>query len=357
MRLRQDRISSEERLEALLNYRKPDRIPISILYLIEFSARNSGYSRALSYNDPEKSFYSQVGTAEQFGWDKIPLHMGHTLLGALDFGGEIQIPESDYQQGVIIKSYPVKTEDDIAKLKLPDRKIAGRIPKAKEFARLQEKHGLPPWFFSRSPFTMASNMCGLQQFCRWTLKRPELCHEMMERALAHILNVIGDWVDTFGTDKLMVYISSPSESNQVISPKQFEKFALPYHSRFHEGLQAMGIKRFMFHICGEQTLNLPYLAEVSAWPHPSILSFGHEVDLEVAAKYFPEDIIYGNIEPAVIQTGSPQQIYELCRLAIEKGRKAQGGFILGTGCALPVTSPPLNVFALTKTVNDFGWYE
>jgi len=31
MRLRQDRISSEERLEALLNYRKPDRIPISSL--------------------------------------------------------------------------------------------------------------------------------------------------------------------------------------------------------------------------------------------------------------------------------------------------------------------------------------
>ena len=357
MQLRQDRMSSEERLGALFNYEKPDRIPIGAIYLIEFSARNSGYPRFINYNDPERSFYSQVQTAEQYGWDKIPLHMAHTILGAMDFGGEVQLPESDYQQGIIIKSYPVKTENDIAKLKLPDRKTAGRIPRAKEFARLQVEHGLPPWFFSRSPFTMASNMCGLEQFCRWTLKRPELCHELMKLALAHILEVIEDWIDTFGADKLIVYISSPSESNQLISPRQFKEFALPYHAHFHDRLQAMGIKRFMFHICGDQNLNLPYLAELSAWPHPSILSFGHEVDLEVAAKYFPKDIIYGNIEPAIIQTGSPQQVYELCCLAIEKGRKAQGGFILGPGCVLPIASPPVNAFALTRAVNDFGWYE
>lgn len=357
MRLRPDRMTNEERLEALLSYKKPDRIPIGILGLAEFSARNSGYSKAVNYNDPQKSFYSQIWTSEQFGWDNIPLNMGHTLLGSLDFGGEVQLPESDYQQGIVITSYPVKTEDDIAKLKLPDCKTAGRIPKAKEFARLQEKHRMPPLFFARSPFTMAANMCGLHQFCRWMLKRPESCYELMKLALAHILNVIEDWIDTFGTNRLMVQMSSPSESNQLISPKQFEKFALPYHARFHDRLRAMSIKRFFFHICGDQNLNLPYLAELSPWPHPSILSFGHEVDIEVAAKYFPKDIIFGNIEPAAIQTGSPQQVYELCRLAIEKGKKAQGGFILGTGCGLPPASPPLNAFALTRAVNDFGWYE
>ena len=200
-------------------------------------------------------------------------------------------------------------------------------------------------------------MCGLHQFCRWMLRKPELCHELMKLAMAHYLDVLEDWVDTFGTEKLIAYVSSPSESNQLISPKQFEEFALPYHAQFHDRLKAIGVKRFMLHICGDQNLNLPYLAEFSAWPHPSILSFGHEVDLEVAARYFPQDIIYGNIEPAVIQAGSPQQVYELCRVAIEKGKKAPGGFILGTGCGLPAMSPPINAFALTRAINDFGWYE
>ncbi len=74
-------------------------------------------------------------------------------------------------------------------------------------------------------------------------------------------------------------MSSPSESNQVISPKHMEKFALPFHEEYHRRLKEIGIRRFGIHICGDQNLNLPLLAEASPWPHPSVLSFGHEVDL------------------------------------------------------------------------------
>ena len=109
-------------------------------------------------------------------------------------------------------------------------------------------------------------------------------------------------------------------------------------------------------ICGEQNKNLPYWSQLD-FGDPGILSFGHEVDLEVAGKYFPQDIIYGNIEPAIMQEGSYQEVYELCRVAIEKGRKAEGGFIIGPGCDMPAAMPPLNAFAMTKAVNDFGWYE
>ena len=73
--------------------------------------------------------------------------------------------------------------------------------------------------------------------------------------------------------------------------------------------------------------------------------------------FFPKDIIFGNIEPAVIQTGTPEQVYELCRVAIEKGKKAPGGFILGPGCGMPVNAPSTNVYAMTKAVHDFGFYE
>lgn len=357
MYLRQDRMTSQERLRALLNYEKLDRVPIGSTDALEFSARNAGYPIQQNYENPEKSFYSQLMTSKQYGWDNIPMQMSHTILAALDFGGEVKIPYSDYQQGIVTESYPVNGEGDIAKLRMPDPKNAGRIPKAKEFARLQVENGLSPWFYSRSPFTMAANMAGIQQFCRWTLKKPDLCHELIKLALSHCLDVIRDWVATFNAEDLFINMSSPNESNQLISPKQFEKFALPYHIEYHEYLRKMGVKRFYFHICGDQNLNLPYFAEVSLWPHPSILSFGPEVDLEIAAKYFPKDIIFGNIDPAVVQTGSPQDVYELSRIAIKKGKKASGGFVLGTGCVLPKAAPPLNVFAMTRAVNDFGWYE
>lgn len=345
-----------KRIEALLNSRKVDRVPITGLST-GFSNKNAGYSVASAYDDPRKSFDAELWTAEQYGWELVPQLFGHTILGGWDFGGEIQMPESEYQGALSIKSCPVKTEDDVWNLKMPDPKAAGGIGKAMEFAKIQEKNGQPITFFPRSAFCVASNICGLQQFCKWMIKKPELCHRLLRMAVDHIRNVLTYWVDTFGAQKIFVWMSSPNESNQVISPKHFEEFALPYHVELFRILRAAGVWRIGFHICGEQNQNLPYLVQSSLWEHPSILSFGHEVDLEVAASYFPKDIIFGNIEPAIIQTGTPKEVYELSRIVIEKGKTAPGGFIFAPGCELPPMSPPVNVYQMTKAVNDFGWYD
>ncbi len=355
MGLRQDRMSGTERLEALFTRVQPDRISLGGMATV-FSSRNAGYSATTAYGDPKKSFEAMFWTAEQYGWDPVFQYFGHTVLGALDFGGRVRIPQGEFEGAMVIESYPVITEQDAENLTLPDPKKAGRIPQVMEFSKLQESHGLPVWFFSRSPFTLAANICGIDRFLKWMVRKPHLCERLMNLALDHIYNVLRYWLDTFGREKVYVMMSSPTESNQVISPRHFEKHALPFHAEYHKRLKALGIKHFGFHICGDQNLNLPYLADLAPWPHPSILSFGHEVDLEVAARLFPEDIIYGNLEPALFVTETPQAIYERSKALIEKGRKAPGGYILGPGCGLQVASA-VNVYAMTKAVNDSGWYE
>lgn len=356
MQFRQDRLTSRERIDALFARKRPDRVPVGAMST-GFGTRNAGYSVSDAYLNPEKAFQGTLWTTEQYGWDPVPQYSGHTVLGIMDFGGEVRMPQGEYEGALVFKSHPVNSEKDVEKLKLPDPKTAGRIPQAMAFARLQAEHRLPVYFFSRSPFTMAGTITRLEQFCKWLIKKPELCTMLMDLALEHICNVLQYWVDTFGTDRLIAWMSSPSESNQVISPRVMEKFALPYHIEYHRRLRALGIKRFGLHVCGDQNLNLPRLSEASPWPHPSVLSFGHEVDIETAARYFPQDIIFGNIEPAVFQIGPPQKVYELCKAAIEKGKKAEGGYILGPGCGLPPTAPAVNVYAMTKAAHDFGWYE
>jgi len=356
MQLRQDRMTSWERIDALFSYRKPDRVPVGAMST-GFNTKNAGFTVADAYGDPEKSFSAMLWTTQQYGWDPIPQYAGHTVLGAWDFGGEVRMPQGEYEGALVVTSYPVANEEDIDKLTMPDPKNAGRISQVMRFSELQAAHELPVFFFSRSPFTMAANICGIDQFMRWCMKKPETCEKLMSLSLDHIFNVLGYWVETFGSDRIFAWMSSPSESNQLISPRIMSKYALPYHEKYHERLKTLGIKRFGFHICGDQNLNLPLLAEAAPWQHPSVLSFGHEVDLETAAGFFPEDIIFGNVEPAVIQTGTPEQVYELSRLAIEKGKKISGGFILGPGCGLPVMAPPVNVWAMTKAAHDFGWYD
>lgn len=356
MQLRQDRMSSNERIDALFNYKKPDRVPM-MAWGGPFATFNAGYSVTDAYDNPKKAFDASIYTWELYGWEPVGLSFGPTVHGAQDFGGEVRSPKGEFEGSDVIRSNPVETEDDLLNLKMPDPKTAGRIPLHIEFARLQEAHGLPVTFGSRSAFTMAGNICGLERLCRWLMKKPELAQRAMRMALDHIFKVMDYWLETFGREKLFVRLASASEANQVISPKHFEKFAMPLHIEYQARLKAIGIQRFLWHICGDQNLNLRCLSELAPWRHPSILTFGHEVDLEAAGKFFPEDIILGNIEPAIMQFGTPQQVYEHSTTAIEKGKKAPGGFILGPGCTLPPYAPAVNVFAMTKAVNDFGWYE
>ena len=356
MQLRQDRMTGQERMDALFAGQVPDRVPVGAMST-GFNTRNAGYTVAAAYEDPEKSFSAMQWTTEQYGWDPVPQYAGHTVLGAWDFGGRVRMPKGEYEGALVVTDYPVNAEEDVEKLRLPDPRTAGRIPQALRFAQLQAEHDLPVYFFSRSPFTMAANIAGIERFLRWSMRRPELCQRLLELSLDHIFNVLGLWVETFGAGRVFAWMSSPTESNQLVSPRIVKRFAIPYHQEYHRRLQALGVTRFGFHICGEQNLNLPLLAAADAWIHPSVLSFGHEVDLSAASAHFPRDIIFGNIEPAVIQTGTPEAVYGLCRTAIDKGKRAPAGFILGPGCGLPVGAPPVNVYAMTRAAHDFGWYD
>jgi len=350
----------QERIQALYNYQKPDRVPI--FGMDEgFCMLNCGYTLIELQTNPQKFWDALQRTCEQYEWELLWQHVAHTVLGSWDFGAKMKMPDSPYAMAVAVDTPAVKTEDALWNLKMPDSKTAGAIPKRMEFSGLQAKSGMPVTFQARSQFTMAANICGVEQFARWLVRKPQLCDRLMRMALEHTLNVLQYWVDTFGAENILYRMSSPSEANQIVSPSHIQEYALLYHKEFHQRIRAMGVKKFYFHICGEQNLNLPHLSKFASsadgWLHPSILSFGHEVSLNDAAHYFPDDIIMGNIEPAVIQAGKPQQVYELCQAAIEKGKEIPGGFILAPGCGLPPKSPPYNVWMMTKAVNDFGRYD
>jgi uroporphyrinogen decarboxylase len=255
-------MTSWERIDALFSYQKPDRVPVGAMST-GFNTKNAGFTVADAYGDPEKSFSAMLWTTQQYGWDPIPQYAGHTVLGAWDFGGEVRMPQGEYEGALVVTSYPVANEEDIDKLTMPDPKNAGRISQVMRFSELQAAHELPVFFFSRSPFTMAANICGIDQFMRWCMKKPETCEKLMSLSLDHIFNVLGYWVETFGSDRIFAWMSSPSESNQLISPRIMSKYALPYHEKYHERLKTLGIKRFGFHICGDQNLNLPLLAEAA----------------------------------------------------------------------------------------------
>jgi uroporphyrinogen decarboxylase len=325
------------------------------MFSISFVARNVGFSKSSSYEDPEKSFRAQTWSNEMYGAIPFTYYMGGGF-GAREFGGEVKMPEGEYAMGPSLLRPPVESEEDIPELELPDVKTAGAMPLFMKFSKLQEDHGHYISILVGGTLTRVGFMCGVERMCRWMIKKPALMHRLCRLATDFIIEILKYWVGTFSPERMLPFNSSPTESNQIISPDLFEEFALPYQREVYEKGQALGIKHFFTHICGDQNLNLPYWAKFSHGD-PGIISIGHEIDIETAASHFPNDIILGNVDTSILQYGTPDEIYEQAKACIEKGKRCPGGFILAPGCDPPTEAPPYNIWVLRKAVSEVGWYE
>lgn len=350
----QETMTHKERMNAIYNRKQTDRIPF-IHRGYGFCAKNTGYSIADIYEDPEKSYLAQAYTADQYHSDGEPFYT-FVSYGSWEFGGEINWPVDRYASGPSVAKRPVATVEDLDRLALPDPKTAGCVPYSMEFAKLQEKNGSQIAFVCGSPFTHAANLCGVDTFMKWIIRKPDAVHKAMRLMTDHILSVAQYYIDTFGKGRVLARSAAPSESNALISPKQFNEFAAPYIQELHTKVLEMGAERIYCHICGEHNANLARWAEIP-FGDPGMLSFGHEVTIETAAKTFPNHIICGNLDPQIIAKGTPQQVYESSVKIIGEGKKfASGRFVFMSGCEIPATTPGYNIFMMQKAVEEAGWY-
>ena len=280
-------MTEKERLDALLEREKPDRVPVWPLGYPGFATINAGYTVADAYNKPEKAFEAQKWCCEQYGWIFTPLFF-YGGWASWEFGGEIRWPTGEFDQAPLITRHPVESEEDAMNLVLPDVKSSGIIPMVAEFNRLAiDKMENDELFYILvpvgGPFSLAANMCSAERLLKWVMKKPELANHVLRMATDHSLGLFEYWKSEFGTEKLLPFVGEPAASNQLISPKMFEKFAFPYLKELHEKTLGMGYKHIYCHICGEANANLPYWAQIPMGD-PGIISVGHEVDVLTAAE-------------------------------------------------------------------------
>jgi len=353
--LRKDRMTRNERWKALLNKKPTDRVPVWG-WAMGFPVVQTKLSIADFYNNAQKSYDAQMKIADEFGFQEIPW-TGYATIGGWEFGGDIKWPSGDFAQAPTVERHPVESPDDVWNLKVPDVKTAGIAPVLMELADLVDKSGSPYIIgFVQGPFTTASNIPGADKLAKWILKKPDVAHQLLRLATDYQAELAKYFVERYGAERVIPLQAEPATSNQMISPKQFEEFALPYIKELCDRMLALGIKHIKMHICGEQNANLEHWAKIN-FGDPGLLSFGHEVTMETASKYFPNDIIMGNTDPALLQNGTPEEVYEDTKICLAQGMKHTTGYMLTPGCELPPMAPAENVWAMMQAVSDFGWHE
>lgn len=352
--IRKETMSPQERFEALLNRQRPDRVPF-VPFMFGFCASVAGYSLADVYEDAEKCFWSQIWAAELLGHDGLPWY-GYGSQGGWEFGGEIKMPRGEFAHAPSVKRFPAPTPEAVEALQLPDVETAGAYPVNIGLAKIQQQFGLPISVFGFAPFTAAGNVCDIENLLRWTRKDPDTVHLVMRKCTDFHKKVIDYFLEQFTDYPMWVFLSEPTSTNQLISPRTFEEFSFPYVKEAHEYSLERGMRYCYTHICGDQNKNLPLWAQIP-FGDPGLVSFGHEVDLSVAIELFGDkNIVAGNVEPSYLQLGPPDTVYRLSREAIEKAKFAPSGYVLMAGCGVPPKAPPYNVYAMKKAVLDHGFY-
>jgi uroporphyrinogen decarboxylase len=353
-------MTNRQRIEALLRREKPDRVPIWPFSYVGFAALYAGLTITDAYQQPELVLKAERKACDDFDWVFQP-SFGYASYGAWEFGGQIKWPTGKYAQAPTVLKYPVETPEEAFHLQPPDLATAGMIPLMKRFTKAVAKERYEDMPFKGmtagacTSFSLAGNICGPERLLRWMIKAPDAAHRLLRVATDHMLFLAEAQKAARGTEGVLPRGGEPTSANQLISPRQFEQFAFPYIKECHEKLMAMGYRHLYGHICGEHNDNLPLWTKMP-FGDPGIISIGHEIDLATAARYFPREIILGNLDPAMIQTGTPEEIYAATRQTILGGKALANGYIFSPGCDMPPMASREQVMAMTLAVHDHGWY-
>ena len=369
VRTKKATMTNKERIEALLRRERPDRVPFwagGRSFAIIYSGGSiadayEAYSDSGTYT-PKMAYEAEKRAARDFDWVFTTAFSPRATMRSISgaFGGEVKLPSGKYSQAPSIVRYPAETVEEVMALKVPDVKAAYSplMVDICNISRQEEDENklFNVTFGSLSVVNVAGAIVGAERLCKWIIKEPEVAHRVLRLSTDYNIATAQYVKDNFGVDRMLPTGANATASNQLISPRHFEQFALPYLKESHQKVLAMGFNHLRYHPCGEQNLNLPYYQQVPMGD-PGIFYVGNEIDLETAAKYFPNDIIGGNLDTTVIQNGTPDEVYIAARKVIEQGKSLPNGFTLTPACELPPLAPVENIRVITRALNDFGWYD
>jgi uroporphyrinogen decarboxylase len=139
-------------------------------------------------------------------------------------------------------------------------------------------------------------------------------------------------------------------SLDMISPATYRKWAWPAERRFFATINPLAERHgalTLLHLGGHMTAALESMAETGA----HILEFDHKVSLKAASERVGSRVcLMGNLAPVeLLWRGTPAAVARAARQAIADTGQ-HGGFILGSGCEVPVAVSKGNLNAMIETV-------
>ena len=326
---------------------KADRLPVTLFGAGMWSIKGFGTSFEALSRDAEKMTDMLVAMSEKLQCDVVYAGSGYNNFHAAALGSTIKFREIGAPD---MERHFVSSEEDLGKLDMTaldrDETIATVI-KALRATKAKIGNNYLVTMTAWGPFTLAARFVGEETMMKATFKKPAFVEKVVDFATDVLIRLYEPIV----SDKTLELISlaDPTASGDLISRKQFEKFAVPALRKFTDWAKAKGAYT-LIHICGNTTDRLDLFPMTGA----SCISLDHKTDIAKAREALHGKMCFGgNVDPVkVMLNGTVQDVEKACTDII-KTAGTDGGFVLMPGCDIPPTVPYENIQAFIRVARDW----
>jgi uroporphyrinogen decarboxylase len=290
---------------------------------------------------------AQLASYRRFGYDVIRVFTDLYVL-AEAMGARVNVPDDE----TAYLAEPVITSTSaIAGLRAVEPTRDGCLPAHLEATRrLVEEVGAEVAVTTAltGPFTTASFLVGADTLARLCVREPEAVSRLCEICLESGLR----WADAIIAAGASPSITDPMLSSTVVGPRVFRTHGLPTLRRLIEHIHLQG-RTVTLHICGKTKPVWSLMADSGA----DCLSLDDEADLAEAKQAVGHRVrLMGNVPPvAVVQEGPREMIREAVRRCVRQAADNPKGFIVASGCSLPVETPFAHIEEMVRATEELGW--
>ena len=375
-------MTAVERIEAAIRLEKPDRVPL-VPIIDMFSSRYGGITQHEMMFDIDKADWALQRTLDDLGgidgFNFSNAGMGRTFqtivpspprIPGID-GVPVDVEFQFVEKSVMEPEEYMQIEErgagrwfiDKLKASHPElysptalfKRFAGLaidVLKNKRSVRRWRKRGIEPLVGTNMTIIpMEALSMALRSFNDFILDLFRYPEEVKAgcRAMTKTFKNLGSMTILQSGIK-RIFMGGTRTSASFISPQQFEEFALPQWVEMSEYFAAKGVTPVL-HLDSDWTAFFPYLKNLPR--RKCVLNLDGTSDIFEAKEVLGDHMcIMGDVPATLLKLGEPEEVGEYCRrLITEVG--ADGGFILSSGCSIPIDARPENVKAMLASVKRY----
>lgn len=338
-----------QRVMAAIELKEPDYVPV-VPIVTYTTAQLIGIQFSEALYSAEKMAKALITGYKSAGYDGIYVGWESSFnLMAEAMGCELQIEPDSV---AFVKDQLVKEPSDLDKIEVADPERDGRLPihlKAIELVKERIGKDVSIFKYVPGPLTLASVLRGQDKFLMELVRKPDFIHDILKPASESSKRYSVATVE-HGAD--IAVVADPIASSSIISPNMFDQFAFsPIKDVLKSISDAGGIPSL--HICGNTIPILERMLDTEA----RLIELDYKVDLQFAKDIIGKSVcIQGNIDPVgILLNGKPSDVERKARECIEKAARG-GGFILSSGCEIPLNAPFENIKAMVSAAKKYGQY-